>query len=93
MGMSRYAPSSVNASISRFLRSISAFDMPESTLIRQTFSCPVASVSMPSVRESIDATRPLTCNVPPTGSYAPASTRSSVDLPEPLWPISPTRPP
>ena len=54
-----------------------------------TFSRPLISGWKPAPSSMSAETRPCTCSVPRVGLVMPASSFSSVDLPEPFSPITP----
>ena len=81
------------SAISSMRSRICARERPWSAPFRNTFSRPVNSGWNPAPSSSSDATRPPTATCPRVGLMIPATSLSSVVLPEPLRPTSPTASP
>ncbi len=86
-------PMSAKATISAIRRSTSRRDSPSSMPLMTTFSRPVISGWKPAPSSISAVTRPSTATVPEVGRRIPLASLSSVDLPEPLGPITATASP
>ena len=86
MNSSRPAKATISSNCSRMY----VFFRPRIEPLRKTFSRPVKSGWKPAPSSSSEATLPPTSALPDVGLMIPESRRSSVVLPEPLRPTSPT---
>ena len=92
-GRSIDSSSSAKATISSKRSWICRRRRPWSEPLRYTFSRPVKSGWKPAPSSSSEPIRPPAATCPLVGLMIPATMRSSVVLPEPLRPISPTASP
>ena len=80
---------SLKSTIESYLRAISASDMPRIAALSMMFSLPLSCGWKPAPVAMRPAMRPRVRTVPWSGRITPLIILSSVDLPEPLRPISP----
>ena len=88
-GLSMKSPSPEKSMIESIRSSMSRRESPRMAPLRYAFSRPDSSGWNPAPSSSSADTRPWIDTEPLFGRWMPAMTRSSVDFPDPLCPISP----